>query len=304
MGQPLPSLLIEIPRLCLWLIALAVIFVPLERLLAVRPKRVFRKGIVTDLGYYFLNSLVPALLLGLSIGPLAWAVHRLVPSGFLQATAALPLWARLLAGFVAGEVGYYWSHRWTHVVPYLWRFHAIHHSAEEMDFLVHTRAHPLDMVFSRFCGLVPMYVLGLGGPATLEGSAVPVAVSLLGTVWGFFIHANLRCRFGPLEWLISTPAFHHWHHTRTGPINRNYSSMLPWLDWIFGSLYLPGQWPEDYGITAKLPDALVDQLVYPLFPQPPAPDLSLSVAAGADKEPALRSSPTTVGSASTPPLSP
>ena len=65
---------------------------------------------------------------------------------------------------MAGEIGYYWGHRWSHEIPFLWRFHSIHHSAEEIDFLVNTRAHPFDMVFGRFCGLVPMYVLGLGGP--------------------------------------------------------------------------------------------------------------------------------------------
>ena len=96
------------------------------------------------------------------------------------------------------------------------------------------------MVFGRLCGLVPIYLLGLGGPTGPEGTTVPVVVALIGSVWGYFIHANLRWRFGPLEWLVSTPMFHHWHHTRSGPINRNYASTLPWFDWIFGSLYLPG----------------------------------------------------------------
>ncbi len=106
----------------------------------------------------------------------------------------------------------------------------------------------------------------------------------MGLIWGFFIHANVRWRFGPLEWLVSTPAFHHWHHTRTGPINRNYSSTLPWLDRIFGTHYLPAdRLPEAYGIRAKMPDSLLGQLAYPLNPpiperpesplQPPAPSI-------------------------------
>src|SRR4051794_30654509 len=126
-------------------------------------------------------------------------------------------------------------------------------------------AHPVDMVFGRFCSLVPIYVLGLGGPVGTEGSMVPVVVTLIGTVWGFFIHANIRCRFGPLEWLISTPAFHHWHHTLKGPINRNYSVTLPWVDCIFGTYYLPNRMPEAYGITAGLPGSLIGQLAYPLL---------------------------------------
>ncbi len=280
-GPHLQQLLIGVFRVSLWLMILVVIFVPLERLFAVHPQKFLRKGMGVDLGYYFLSSLLPAVLLSVPLGMLAWVVHRTVPGGLLAVTAALPLWARVLGGLVAGETGYYWGHRWSHEVPYLWRFHSIHHSAEHVDFLVNTRAHPVDMVFGRFCGLVPMYVLGLGGPVGPAGSVVPILVGLIGVVWGFFIHANVRWRFGPLEWLISTPAFHHWHHTLNGPINRNYASTLPWLDRIFGTHFLPrNEWPAAYGIEAKLPDSLVGQLAYPLREEePPEFDRPAAVAA-------------------------
>jgi sterol desaturase/sphingolipid hydroxylase (fatty acid hydroxylase superfamily) len=268
----LQEFLISIIRTSLWLMILVVIFVPLERLFAVHPQKILRKGIGVDLGYYFLSSLLPALLLSVPLGLLAWVVHRAVPGSLLAATAALPLWARAMLGLVAGETGYYWGHRLSHEIPFLWRFHSIHHSAEHVDFLVNSRAHPLDMVWGRFCGLVPMYVLGLGGPIGPAGSQVPIIVGLIGVVWGFFIHANVRWRFGPLEWLISTPAFHHWHHTLDGPINRNYASTLPWLDRIFGTLYLPKEWPAAYGIAEKLPDSLAGQLVHPLREEPPGHD--------------------------------
>jgi sterol desaturase/sphingolipid hydroxylase (fatty acid hydroxylase superfamily) len=256
--------LYSVAQVSAWLAILVVIFVPLERLFAAHPYRTLRKGILTDLGYYFLSSLLPILVLSAPLGLLAWSVHRVIPEGFLATMASLPLWARALLGLVAGELGYYWAHRWSHEIPFLWGFHCIHHSAEHVDFLVNSRAHPVDLVFGRLCALLPIYVLGLGGPLALEGSQVPVLVNLIGLTWGFFIHANLRWRFGPLEWLISTPAFHHWHHTRTGPINRNYSSTLPWLDWIFGTLYLPRkEWPAEYGIQAKVPESLAGQLAYP-----------------------------------------
>ncbi|MFZ4508966.1 MAG: sterol desaturase family protein, partial [Fimbriimonas sp.] len=170
-------------------------------------------------------------------------------------------------GLIAGETGYYWGHRWSHQIPFLWRFHAVHHSAEEMDFLVNTRAHPLDMVFSRFCALVPIYALGLASASgNVKDASVPIVVTLVGTMWSFFVHANLRWSFGPLEWLVATPKFHHWHHTKTGPINRNYSSTLPWLDRIFGTHHLPKEWPEAYGIEESFPTKLIDQLCYPFAP--------------------------------------
>lgn len=271
-GPQIQAFLFQVLRVSLWLTILVAIFVPLERLFAAHPRKALRKGIATDLGYYFLSSLFSASLLSLPVGALAWLVHGAIPEGFLATMGALPLWARMALGLVAGEAGYYWGHRLSHEIPFLWRFHAIHHSAEEVDFLVNTRAHPVDMVFGRFCGVVPIYLLGLGGPMGAEGSVVPIATGLFGMVWGFFIHANLRWRFGPAEWLISTPAFHHWHHTKSGPINRNYASTLPWLDRLFGTHHLPrGEFPADYGIKATLPDSLVEQLVYPLLPDEPEP---------------------------------
>jgi sterol desaturase/sphingolipid hydroxylase (fatty acid hydroxylase superfamily) len=251
-------------RLSLWLAILTVIFVPLERLFAAHPQKIFRKQILTDLGYYFLSSLLPAVLLGYPVALLAWSVRQTVPEPFLQTMVTLPILAKVVIGLIATEIGYYWGHRLSHEIPFLWKFHSIHHSAEQIDYLVNTRAHPIDMVFGRFCGLIPLYIIGLGGPTGTKESLVPVIVTLIGTIWGFFIHANVKWRFGPLEWLISTPAFHHWHHTRA-PINRNYASTLPWIDVIFGTFYLPVQeFPDSYGIKARMPDSLVDQLFYPL----------------------------------------
>jgi sterol desaturase/sphingolipid hydroxylase (fatty acid hydroxylase superfamily) len=264
MADQFHAILITILRLSLWLATLVVIFVPLERLFALHPQKILRKGIGADLGYFFISTLLPAAVLSAPIGLLAWAIHRVIPEGFLAITASWPIWLKAVAALIVSEIGYYWAHRLSHEIPFLWRFHSIHHSAEEVDFLVNTRAHPVDLVFSRFCALVPVYVLGLGGPKIAGGTLVPVLAILITTTWGFFIHANLRWRFGPLEWLVSTPAFHHWHHTLSGPINRNYSSTLPWLDRLFGTHYLPKEWPTAYGTEEKLPDSLADQLFYPL----------------------------------------
>jgi sterol desaturase/sphingolipid hydroxylase (fatty acid hydroxylase superfamily) len=258
----------QIIKLTIWLIVLAAIFTPLERLFAVHPKKIFRKAIVTDLAYYFISSLLPSVLLAIPLAFVAWSVHRLVPLGFTAMIAAWPGWLRLGAALIIGEVGFYWGHRWSHELPFLWRFHAIHHSAEHLDFLVSTRAHPVDMVFTRLCELVPLYIVGLASPVGRSGSIIPVLVILLGTIWGFFIHSNVRWRFGPLEWLIATPAFHHWHHTNDGPayINKNYAPLWPFIDRIFGTLYLPkDRQPERYGIDEPMSPILFGQLVDPFL---------------------------------------
>jgi sterol desaturase/sphingolipid hydroxylase (fatty acid hydroxylase superfamily) len=254
-------------RLCTWLLILMIVFVPLERLCAVRPQKVFRKAFLTDVAYCFLSGILPKLLLVPPMAIVAWVVHFLVPAGLHSQVAALPLWIRFPAAMIAGEIGFYWGHRWTHEIPFLWRFHAIHHSAEEMDWLVNSRAHPVDMVFTRLCGLIPIYVLGLAQPAAKTVDFVSVLVILTGTLWGFFIHANLKWRFGPLGWLVATPAFHHWHHTYEEPRDKNYAPMLPWIDVIFGTYYMPRtEWPSKYGIDAAIPSALVAQVLAPLMP--------------------------------------
>jgi sterol desaturase/sphingolipid hydroxylase (fatty acid hydroxylase superfamily) len=248
------------------LLLVMAIFVPLERLFSARRQKFFRRAFLTDLGYYFIGSLVPKLLLIVPLSLLAWCAHRAMPGGLYAATAHLPMGMRLAAALVVGEIGYYWGHRWMHEIPVLWRFHAIHHSAEEMDFLVNTRAHPLDVFFGRFCGLVPMYFLGLAQPMAGKLDVVPLLFALIGSLWGFFVHANVNWRFGKLEWLVTTPAFHHWHHTNDGPdvIDKNYAAMLPWIDRLFGTLYLPRHLPEKYGISGEVPSQLSSQILRPL----------------------------------------
>lgn len=244
---------IEVLRLSIWLVLLAALFVPVERLFALHPQAVLRKNVLADLGFYFLNSLLPGFILGLPMGLLAVSTHAAMP-GVAATMEALPLWARLCLGLLIGELGAYWGHRLSHMIPFLWQFHAVHHDAEHMDWLVNTRSHPVDMVFTRLCTLAPLYALGLGSPAGLQESTVPLLVLVFGSVWGFFIHANVRWRLGALEHLVASPAFHHWHHVKEGPINRNFSSTLPWLDRVFGTYHLPrGQWPKSYGIKVFAP---------------------------------------------------
>ncbi|CDG84685.1 sterol desaturase family protein [Janthinobacterium agaricidamnosum] len=262
----MPDFIRDVIRLCLWLVLLTMLFVPLERLFGQPRVQRPRAALWTDLGYYFLSSLLPAVLLAIPLSLLALLSQHLIPASVPAVMASLPLAAKLLLTLLVGEIGFYWGHRLSHEIPWLWRFHAVHHSTEQLYFLANTRAHPVDLIVTRLFGIVPLYLLGLAVPSA-AGSATPVLLILVGTAWSFFIHANLRWRFGPLEWLISTPAFHHWHHSRNDHINRNYASMLPMLDKVFGTLYLPATWPAECGTDTPLPATLGGQLLEPLRPR-------------------------------------
>lgn len=270
--QQLPHLALDLFRLCVWLVLLAVIFVPLERLFAARPARILRRGLASDLAYYFLNNYLPKVLMIPPLALLGWALHLLVPAQVYAVAGGLPLWVRVAAGLVLGEATYYWAHRWMHEVPWLWRFHAVHHSAEQIDWLVATRAHPLDIAFGHFLGVVPLYALGLAQPMGESQDLAPLLFVIVGLAWSFFIHANLNWRFGVLERVVSTPAFHRWHHTRTDHIDHNYASILPCMDLIFGTYYLPKQLPDDYGVEHLIAPGMAGQLIEPFGPRPkPAP---------------------------------
>lgn len=267
--QHLPPFALDLLRLTVWLALLAAIFLPLEWLSGAGGRRHPRQSWLTDLGYYFLNGLCARTLLAVPSAWLALALAYAIPDAVRAWGGGLPLPARLAATMLVGEIGYYWGHRWMHEIPWLWRFHAIHHSAVRVDWLVSTRAHPLDIVFPRLCGFVPMYALGLVQPRGNTADWLLLAIFLIGYTWGFFIHANLNWRLGWLEYLVSTPAFHHWHHTNDSPavINKNYAPMLPWIDLLFGTFHLPKrQLPARYGINDPLAPDLPRQLLQPFVP--------------------------------------
>lgn len=173
------------------------------------------------------------------LGDLGWLV---VGVGTLNAVAApivsfLAMWMppptpslwRLLASFLGAEFLAYVLHRGMHEVPWLWRFHALHHAPRQLDWLKTWRQHPLDLLLHALVVALPGLLLG----ASLSSLS---SLVLLRRVYTALLHANLSLRWGVLEHIMVTPDFHHTHHALDHQGRRgNYAGTFPWLDRLFGT---------------------------------------------------------------------
>ncbi len=134
------------------------VFVPLERLFAMHPKqKVFRRGWANDLIFLLLNGMLIKLGFLAIIAGSIFAAAQIVPASVQATVGGMPYWVQIPLVIVLSDLGFYWTHRMFHAVPWLWRFHAIHHSIEELDWLAAARVHPVDQILtkgsSRWCRL-------------------------------------------------------------------------------------------------------------------------------------------------------
>ena len=117
-----------------------------------------------------------------------------------------PVWLQAIEILLLSDLISYWVHRLLHVYGPLWRVHAIHHSAKEIDWLVASRNHPLEPVLFKLLMNYPLYLLGFS--PTLLGSLMPGVAT-----YSLLLHANMSWGYGPLGYFIASPAFHRWHHS-------------------------------------------------------------------------------------------
>ena len=187
----------------------------------------------------------------------------------------------VVVGLALFELAGYGYHRLAHRVPCLWRLHEIHHSSETMDWLASFRQHPLEILLMTLAQNAPLVLLGI----PLGAHAAVLALLKLATV---FVHANIRIPEGPWSLLVATPRFHHRHHQLGGAV-RNYASLFPFIDVVFGTH--TRQPATAFGVPRALPDGFVALLLEPLRPRPrvsragepalPAPGAARAPAAGA-----------------------
>jgi sterol desaturase/sphingolipid hydroxylase (fatty acid hydroxylase superfamily) len=174
-----------------------------------------------------------------------------------------PMWAQIVVGLIVAEFGLYWAHRWLHEVPFLWRFHAVHHSVKRLWFWNTGRFHFGDTLTSVFFGLGTAILVGL--PAEII-----VWVSVITSYVGLLTHCNIEMRFGWLNYLFNTPGLHRWHHSMVPEEgNMNYGENLMLFDQMFGTFFNPERRPpKEIGIRDEMPATLSGQIAYPFRRRP------------------------------------
>jgi len=172
--------------------------------------------------------------------------------------AALPLPAQMIIFLVGEDIILYWTHRLFHSRN-MWKYHAVHHSSEELEWISAARFHPINLFLGSVFADVAMLLIGISpnvflvlGPFTIAHSA--------------FVHANLDWTLGPFKYVIAGPVFHRWHHTaadRGG--EKNFAATFPILDVLFGTFYMPaGELPDRYGVDDReFPTSFPAQMVHP-----------------------------------------
>ncbi len=246
------------------LLGSTIIFAAIEKLFPLyKGQLIFRKEWQTDMVHFAVNHFI----VGLALLTVNFAIHRLF--GWMandtvrEAVQAIHFVPQLLLCVLAADVVQYWTHRSYHEIPFLWRFHAVHHSAKTMDWLAGSRQHMLELIVTRVGVLGALYVLGF------DKRVMDVYIVIVG-FQAVFNHANVHLPWGPLKYLIVTPDFHHWHHSSDDvAIDRNYAAHFAFIDHAFGTA-IKGQtgFPENYGVVGDyVPDGFLRQLAFPFKSQ-------------------------------------
>lgn len=242
------------------LLGSTVIFAAIEKLFPLyKGQLIFRREWQTDMVHFAVNHFI----VGLALLTVNFAIHRLfgwMANDTLHALVqSIPFLPQLLLCILAADLVQYWTHRSYHEIPFLWRFHAVHHSAKTMDWLAGSRQHILELIVTRVGVLGALYVLGF------DKDVMDVYIIVVG-FQAVFNHANVHLPWGPLKYIIVTPDFHHWHHSSDAvAIDKNYAAHYAFLDHLFGTR-IKGQsgFPEKYGVQGDyMPDGFAQQLMFP-----------------------------------------
>lgn len=227
-------------------------------------QRVLRAELGQDIFYMFFNMFLFPLL--------GFATVSLFFASAIEATSLpsilrgliplqnLPHWLQLVSLFVMRDFLQWNIHIILHRVPFLWKIHEVHHSAETMSFPVHLRYHWAENVIYS----IPEFFLFMLLGRSVNDLFIIYAVSLF---IGHLNHANFRLPWGFLKYIFNTSELHLWHHATRIPrkFGVNYAISLSLWDWLFRTIHNPPQAPELVGLNdePRFPKSFLRQLIWP-----------------------------------------
>lgn len=239
---------------------LFLIFRPLEIVFPAKPGQgFFRPAWRTDLCFFLGHYLFwGVMMLGLLSQVRIW-LGWIVPESFRNVVAEQPWWLQAGEVILLSDFFMYWGHRLQHRVGFLWRFHAVHHSSEHLDWLAAHREHPLDTIYTMTLINLPPMILGF--PLATIASFL-----LFRGVWAAYLHTNIRLPIGPLRMLLGAPELHHWHHAKERDAG-NYANLCPLMDLLFGTYRCPDHEPEHFGLRQPIASTYLGHLIKPFLPR-------------------------------------
>ncbi|SHE40833.1 Sterol desaturase/sphingolipid hydroxylase, fatty acid hydroxylase superfamily [Psychroflexus salarius] len=226
-----------------WLLALSILVLLFEIILPWRKgQKVLRKGFWLDVFYIFFNFFLFSLIgynalsnIGVNLfnDVLAWFGISNIVAIELQ---SMPVWSQLLIMFVVADFIQWFVHVQLHKQPWLWKFHKVHHSVQEMGFAAHFRFHFMETIIYKSVQYIPLAMIGFG----IEQFFV---VHMFSVFIGHLNHANLPWNYGWLGYIFNNPKMHIWHHSKALPESHSYGmnfgiSLSIW-DYIFKTAYIP-----------------------------------------------------------------
>lgn len=253
-----------------WLVALSLVVWLLEIIFPWRSGQApFRQDFWLDGFYMFFNFFLFSLIgynalsnvaVDLFEDWLGWlGINNLVA---LQ-VQSWPAWAQYILLFVLADFIQWNIHRLLHRVPWLWEFHKVHHSVQQMGFAAHLRYHWMETLVYKSIQYIPLAMIGFGLSDFFIVHIIAVAI-------GHLNHSNLRITWGPLRYLLNSPVMHIWHHAKeipSGQYGVNYGLSLSVWDYLFKTAWVPRDGKDielGFEQVESYPKSFIGQMIKPL----------------------------------------
>lgn len=230
----------------------------------------FRKDFWLDAFYMYFNFYLFKLIIFFAFSNVtASFFENLLPNGvdslIIYDTKKLPYLIQLLLFFVTLDFIQWITHRLLHRFNFLWQFHKVHHSVEEMGFAAHLRFHWMEHVFYTPMKYIIMVFIGNFNP---QDAFIVYYVSI---AIGHLNHANISLSYGPLKYIFNNPKMHIWHHAKKLPENFrrgvNFGISLSLWDYLFKTAYIPSSGRDinlGFEQLDKFPTTFKEQIIYPI----------------------------------------